>query len=370
MAQETDGDADGIVTVTLNKAHPDYDITDTGNVANVLHPDLQAALEKTDAFVDYARYDTDGNGAITPDELLIVFILSGNEDAFSGNNDTHGIWAHQSCIYSPAHTPSLDGVSVMGCVKGGNYAVFGERHVDPTIGYDKDATIGIIAHELGHAAFDLPDLYDTSGASAGIGYFGLMAAGIWGQKDAQDPYGNTPVPMMAWSRIHNGWILPETLEQTDAAGVTLNDTASDAYNIAMLPIGDGQCFLLENRSTDGYDAGLNAINGYYRGGVALWHIDQDVIDKGTFLNVVNADASHKGVDLEEASEAGLDDDPTFPGHAKNLFWQGNSTRFSADTTPSSRRYDGSDSGVDVTNISAAGPVMTCSVTNPNTKAAQ
>lgn len=370
MAQEDDGDADGVVTVTLNKAHPNYDINDISDVANVFQPDLQAALVKTDAAVDYALYDTDGNGAITPDELLIIFILAGKEYSFYDDPYSAGVWAHQSCIYSPTNTPSLDGVSVMGCAKAGNYAVFGERHIQENIGYDEDATIGIIAHELGHAAFDLPDLYDTSNASAGIGYFGLMASGMWGMKDAQDSYGNTPVPMMAWSRIHNGWIHPETVEQTDTAGIALNDTASETYNIAMLLVGNGQCFLLENRSGDGYDAGLNIIYGYYRGGLALWHIDQAVIDNGSVMNVVNADASHKGVDLEEAAEAGLDDDYAFPGHARNLFWLGNSTRFAADTTPSSRRYDGSDSGVSVTDISAPGPVMTCSVTNPNAEEAQ
>lgn len=370
QAEETDGAADGIVTVSLSKPHPDYDINSASDISNVFQPDLASALEKSDTYVDYSMYDKDSNGAITADELLIVFILAGNEDAFSGNNDSHGVWAHQSCLYSSAITPKPDGVSVMGCAKNGNYAVFGERHIDPSIDYDEDASIGIIAHELGHAALGLPDLYDTSGASAGIGYFGLMASGMWGQKDAHDLIGATPVSMSAWSRLHNGWFVPQTVSTVSQQPRSLSDTASDDYAIIRLPIGEKQCFLIENRSTDGYDAGLNIIKGVYRGGLAIWHIDQGVIDAGQSTNTVNADASHKGVDLEEANAAGLDESFDYPGHAKNLFWRGNSTAFTADTSPSSRRYDGSDSGVAVTGISTPGPVMDLVITNPNQEKAQ
>lgn len=384
-AEESDGVQDGIVTVTLNKNHPDYDIGSNTDILNVFQPDMQSALIKTDAAVDYSKYDQDENGAITPDELTIIFILAGNEDAFSGDNASAGVWAHSSCIYSPLSTPNLDGVSLMGCAKSGNYAVFGERHIDPClyrdaenqcVEYNEDATIGIIAHELGHAAFDLPDLYDTSNASAGIGYFGLMGSGLWGMQSASDTYGNTPTSMMAWSKVQNGWLLPEVVAEEVQSGATLNDTASANYNVLMLPIGDSQCFMLENRSTDGYDAGLNVINGYYRGGMAVWHIDQNVIDDGKLLNIVNADAEHKGVDLEEANEAdlaeagepGLDDDYRFPGHARSLYWQGNKTNFSVETTPSSRRYDGSNSGVTISNVSAPGPIMQATLTNPNREA--
>lgn len=375
-AQESDGAADGIITVTLSKAHPDYDINSQLNTLTMLYPDLHDALVNTDAAIDYAMYDTDANGAITPDELVIIFIVAGNEDAFSGNNNLAGVWAHASCV-DQSNAPTLDGVSLMGCTKSGKYAVFGERHIDTCyskdpngqcIGYNEDASIGIIAHELGHAAFDLPDLYDTSGQSAGIGYFGLMGSGLWGKADADDAYGGTPVSFMAWSQAQNGWVVPEPYSATSDKGLTLYDTAHAAYNIAYLPMGGSECILIENRSPDGYDAGLNIINGAYQGGMAIWHIDQSVINAKQLFNQVQTDADHKGIDLEEANNAGLDSANTFAGDARNLFYQDNSPAFSATTEPSSHRYDGSDSGIAVTQISTRGPVMTAVVTNPNEEA--
>lgn len=370
--QESDGTNDGIITVSLNEKHPDYKVDDNDNFQNVFQPDLKKALSLSNDFVDFTAYDSDGNGAITPDEMLVMFILSGSEMAFSTNTDVPGIWAHQACTGSQ-NTPELDGISVMGCSSGGNYAVFGERHIDQCdqiaggkcVKYDHDATIGIIAHELGHAAFGLPDLYDTSNKSAGIGYFGLMSAGMWGRASATDLYASTPVSMTAWSKMVNGWVQPEVLGEVNEAPASFQDTASDSYNIVLLPASKHECFLIENRSTDGYDAGLNAIHSYYRGGLAIWHIDQSVIDKGMTTNAVNADKDQKGVDLEEAARPELDLSPRNPGNSHNLFWQGNATSFTETTSPDSKRIDGSSSGVRVTDVSAANPVMTAVITNPN-----
>ena len=382
---ETDGTNDGIITITLDKDHPEYNIDDSQDYYYTFQPDLITALRQTDAYIDFSQFDKDGNGAITPDELIIVFLMAGNEYAFSGMGVGSGVWAHSSCI-SLIAPPTLDGVSLMGCSddesKEGNYAVFGERHYNPCfssirnqcIAYDRDASIGIIAHELGHAVFDLPDLYDTTGTSAGIGYFGLMAAGMWGDADLSDTYyGNTPVQMCAWSKLHNSWLLPEIVSETTGTALTLNDTDAPDYNIAVLPVGDEQCFLIENRGTVGYDTGLNVISttgDVYRGGLAVWHIDQSIIDTQYETNSVNADASHKGVDLEEANAAGLDDDRDFPGDARNLFWADNQSEFTEATDPSSRRYDGSDSGVRITGIGEAAPIMQAVAVNPNKASVQ
>ncbi len=40
-------------------------------------------------------------------------------------------------------------------------------------------TCGVFAHEMGHAAFGLPDLYDTDNSSEGLGNWSLMAGGSW-----------------------------------------------------------------------------------------------------------------------------------------------------------------------------------------------
>ena len=53
------------------------------------------------------------------------------------------------------------------------YLKFGERQGSSSSD-TCDATIGVIAHELGHLNFILPNLNCTSGTCEGIGIFGLM----------------------------------------------------------------------------------------------------------------------------------------------------------------------------------------------------
>jgi len=357
-AHETEGTADdGIISVTLSTLHPN------SGMGTSIHPDLKTALTQANAFIDFSAYDTDGNGAITPDELLIIFIVAGYEEAFNPAS-VPGVWAHQSCVDS-TNTPVLDGVALMGCARGSNYALFGERHRDDSIAYDHDATIGVIAHELGHAAFALPDLYDTSGQSAGIGYFGLMGSGLWGQESLSDRYGNTPVPMSAWSRMYNGWFTPQVVRSTLDETLTLYDTDSAAYNIVLLPASSHECFLVENRAVTGYDKGLFVIDGYYRGGAAVWHVDQSVIDAKSATNTVNAYAAHKGVDLEEAALPDLDSDSRSRGNAKNLFFSGNRTAFTPSTDPASTLYSSCPSGISLIGFTVPGSTMQVQATNPN-----
>ncbi len=347
---------DGIMTVKLDKNHPDSDSD------SIIHSDFFQALTEIDSSIDFAPYDQNADGYITSDELLIMFIVAGNEDAFSGLTNEPGVWAHQSCT-RPSNTPQLDNVRLMGCSFGGNYAVFGERHHDSNS--QNDATIGIIAHELGHAAFKLPDLYDISGQSAGIGYFGLMGSGLWAKEDPNDLFGNTPVHMMAWSKIHNNWITPEVVSAADLQQTTLIQSASPDSNIVKIPIGPDEYFLLENRNMAGYDRGLASLNGTFQGGLAIWHIDQHIIDTYTILNRVNADPFHKGVDLEEADKSEMDGDKNAPGHAENLYYYGHKTEFNAHTSPSANRYDGTQSGVAISNITYPGELIDATVTNPN-----
>ena len=78
---------------------------------------------------------------------------------------------------SGEHGITLDNVRLLGVNSSyygqNGYSQFGELH-GFSAGISWDATIGVMAHELGHAYFDLPDLYDTTEASSGIGAFGLM----------------------------------------------------------------------------------------------------------------------------------------------------------------------------------------------------
>ncbi len=322
---------DGVISVSLNKNHPSTSV-DSAEFMNIVYPDLKSAILKVDSFIDFSNYDTNADGYISNNELIITFIMAGYEDSFEGSHVLNGIWAHQSCMIYDSEIAILDSVTLMSCQGGGNFAIFGERH-DKDAYYD--ATIGIIAHELGHATFGLPDLYNTVNPnSGGIGYFGIMGAGTWTTlKDSDNP-GTTPTHFCAWSKVFNGWVTP-TLENNSF--ITLYESSSENYNIAQVPINSTSYYLLENRNNSGYDRGLNTLKGTFKGGIAIWKIDETKLTQENFQNnTVNADTNNKGVDLVEASASSIDIKGN--GGAENaLYYQGNRDYFLTIATDISQR---------------------------------
>jgi len=338
---------DGLITVSLDEDHPN-----PGSEGTSFLDELVDAVNLADEYIDFSAYDTNEDSAISYDELQIMFLVAGGESATGASP---GVWAHMWCFYGGnAEAPTVDGVKIMECGSGGNYSRFGEKHFDADDG--DDATIGVIAHELGHAALKLPDLYDTDGSSAGIGRFGLMSGGSWGRKPGENS-GATPVHMCGWSKIKSNFVEPITIE-TNSFGLGVVGTATADYTLYKIPTTDPkEYFLVENREANGYDLGLSVINNvwpneYNTSSIAIWHIDENIDN--------NKDETHKLVDLEEANDPGLDTNDN-GGDLNNLFFNGNSNSFTPDTTPNSNLYDGSSSSIWITNISDSDTNMTLDI---------
>jgi len=354
---------DGITTISFTSSdHPDADIN-ANDFTSKLHPFLKDAITRvSNAGFDFSVYDTKTPfGAITPDELIVTFIMAGEEDAYSGGSSANGVWAHQWCTESK-FTPTVDGVSVMSCDDDGNYAIFGERHRDSSSSHD--ATVGIIAHELGHSTFSLPDLYDTNSQYGGISYYGLMSNGSWGMVGSTGQAGDTPTHFCAWSKIDIGWYSATPTPNDITTNHLINATGTADYNIIKTPVSgvSNEYFLIENRGTSGYDAGLKYLSTDFQGGLAVWHIDSNTISANLNDNSVNDNASHKGVDLEEADTPSLDNsegDPT-----KNLFYNGNKTEFTPNTFPGSNLYSNERTYIFLTDISGPSDTMTLRINNP------
>lgn len=354
-ANETDGvDNDGIITVQLNETHP-------GVLEDKIDRLRDAAL-LADGSIDFAQYDTDENGVISSDELQIMFLVAGGERATGAEP---GIWAHVWCmslVNNGVVAPTLDNVKLMSCNDNGVYSAFGEKHFNAVSG--NDATIGVIAHELGHAVFDLPDLYDTDYTSSGIGNFGLMGGGSWAYKEDDNNVGQTPVHMVGWSKVRSGFATSTIIDQ-NITSLDINATASIGYNLYQIPTGqDKEYFLVENRAASGYDRGLYSLQGAdsFEGGLSILHIDDNLLGSCVISNSCNDNELHKLVDVEEANnDTELDNNSSYEGHYNNLFYAGNNDSFTPDTTPSSNTYTNGNSGVSIINISTAGTTMTLDV---------
>ena len=326
------------------------------------------AINAAKHYLDFVSYDSNGDGVVSARELSIVVVLAGYEEAYGvdGNgaalaNDgsTPRIWAHSWSFFSqggvPAPTQTLRGrsVTINTVAGGGTYAIIGERQGDHA------ATLGVLVHELGHSALGLPDLYDTSGdtPSAGVGAWGVMSMGSWGFTPGQ-LMGATPTMPEAWTRVSLGWLTPLTMDAQRAR--LFYAAASDTPTIARVATADAQeYFLIENRFSTGYDAGLTGLIGSF-GGLAVWHIDDAVGTPGR--NDDNADAAHRRVDMVAARDDARFHSQNYLGSNANLFYAGNPV--GEDPLAAIALYRGGSAALGLTNISLAGLSMSADINAP------
>ncbi|HOD66269.1 MAG TPA: M6 family metalloprotease domain-containing protein [candidate division Zixibacteria bacterium] len=294
-------------------------------------------VDQIDPFVNFSQYDNNGDGYVD----AVILIHSGSGAEKTGSNAD--IWSHQWAI-----TPRLkDGVYIS------DFTIQPELWVNPG-----DMTIGVYAHELGHA-FGVPDLYDTDGTqSRGLGVWCLMAYGSWLGPGGM---GGSPSHPSAWSRIRMGFAA-YTNVTANAVGqeIAAVESGGPIYRLWSGGSPSPEYFLVENRQRTGYDSYL------YSSGLFIWHIDET---KATADNTDNTQewwpgagmnpAEHYRVALEQADglwelEKRLDygdaGDP-FPGALDRRV-------FDATTTPNSDSYLAGTSFTKVDNISPSAAVMT------------
>ncbi|HNX01404.1 MAG TPA: M6 family metalloprotease domain-containing protein [Candidatus Cloacimonadota bacterium] len=283
------------------------------------------------------------------------------------------------------------------------------------------STLGVLANQFGHL-LGMPNLYDndwSNGASEGVGNFCIMGSGAWN--------GNGYVPALpsAYERILMGWETPRVVS-SDLQQISIDYLLSNNFDtdkVIKLPISEHEYFLLENREQNPDNSVLNGLPSFtfvllqegqayypqtdstadpvprfdfmtnrYKGcewdfflpgygttdppvdgsGLLIWHVDENVIQANYRPNEgydrINADAHHKGVDLEEAS--GIQDldatnitNPNFRGGPDDSFREGNNNYFGQlehngiISQPTAESYYGG-IPLEVSNISTAGLTMT------------
>lgn len=285
------------------------------------------AVLAADADIDFSQYDA----------VMVIHAGVGEESLGQGDTPTY-IWS-QRVSFPPI---SVDGVDV----SGGTVVPEKEQ-------FQGSSIVGVIAHEFGHE-LGLPDLYDVDGTSRGIGDWGLMGTGAWGNNGA------TPSEFEAWSKIFLGWASVTTLSSSQT-GYALPPTSEGNQVVKVNARGypdSEEYFLLEYRRQTSWDQFLPGE------GLLIWHIDEDVGRLAGFgcsetrweCNEVNDDENHKLVDLEEADGLNDLDNNVDGGDAGDPFAAGRT--FTATTTPNSRNYAGQETGVFVSNISSPGQNMT------------
>ncbi|MBO4216681.1 MAG: M6 family metalloprotease domain-containing protein [Clostridia bacterium] len=302
---------DGIIDVVLKVAHPQAMALKNGvsndNQYSYDYGQRTMALEASDKYIDYSKYDKDGDGYVTSFELAIVFVYGGYEYS-SGKQSAlshFGVWAH--CSYNAGVT--LDGVKVSERANA-KYVRLGEC-VTGTVDIMK---MGTVAHELGHV-FGAYDLYDTdsSGISwPSVGSMSLMASG------SHSGNGAHPAQLDPYHMAMFGFVLPSAVS-CDTKEYTLYslDSEEGAYNVLRVNTPDPkEYYLVELRTATGVDSSMPSTAT----GVFVWHIDEDIIN--TFSSGINASTKTGGE---------IDHDPAVVlMHASGLY-NGAKTGFSANS---------------------------------------
>jgi len=208
---------------------------------------------------------------------------------------------------------------------------------------------GILAANFG-SYLGLPDLFNTSNGTTAIGRFGLM--------DGQSLFsynGIFPPEPSAWEKIYLGWINPVVISSGNFKIPSSSKNIERDSTIFKVLMSSKEYFLVENRNRDPQNNGQTIYsrnrsfndstvytqdleNGFYysnaytslykldgnitdvetydwslpglidnsnayKGGILIWHIDENVIDANISSNTINNNFDHRGVDLEEAKGA-------------------------------------------------------------------
>ena len=210
----------------------------------------------------------------------------------------------------------------------------------------EDLSIGTFCHESGHMLCRWPDLYDygtrdgDSEKSAGLGYYCLMSAGN------HNNYGLTPSPVCAYLRNLVGWCDNVIrLKKPGQCQVVHGD-----YGTAIIYETEkiNEYFLVENRSQIDLDEHIPA------GGLAVYHCD--TLGSNEWQGGTSTEHYQCGL-LQADGSLDLETNRNM-GDEKDLFCQINGIALSHSTRPATTLWDGSESGLDISNISEAGKVMT------------
>ena len=279
---------------------------------------FRQALARVDtgaAGINFGLFDNDGPD-LAPNSGdddgfvdMIMFAHPTRDGACGGATNNH-IWSHRFVFVNATSTnfqhfvtndPSAEGGTIRISDYFATTALGGASSCDTT----QIMAIGTAAHEFGHA-LALPDLYDVSGATEGIGEWGLMGSGNFTSS-------RSPSRMEAWSLNELGWIALRILDTAGTYHFGAAPVSDTAFYVNVQGTNPRQeFFLLENRQRAQADTAMIRAHcvrsgqpANCPGGMLIWHADSAKLAASGFQNgnQVNAGPIH-GLAVAEADGLG------------------------------------------------------------------
>ena len=160
---------------------------------------------------------------------------------------------------------------------GGDIEVAGYTLLSATGCGGPDVGAHVLAHELGHVFFGLPDLYHVvaSGVEAWTtrrwvsGCWELMAGGAWGCGAGAPTLDYRFNTFGAWTRATMGWVTPTAVDPASDGTYNL-DPLGRGGSVLLVPIKPREYLLVEYRESAPGDSKLPA------NGVLIFHVAEDL----------------------------------------------------------------------------------------------
>jgi M6 family metalloprotease-like protein len=210
------------------------------------------AVRKADGDFDYAKYDVNQDGYLSPDELTVLIVIPQNR-AFGTQRDAVGREV-------PLESLVVDGVRI-------------DKIVEAYIG--SPASIGLVAHELSHILLNAGDMY--------FSFFQPYAAGPYSLMDSSPA---NPPHLDPVHKLKLGWIKPRVILQDGQYDIENIETGHEAYILYRPERGTREYFVVENRwGGTSYDQNLPSF------GLAVWHVMEDESVYGSLPTPASVSAS-------------------------------------------------------------------------------
>lgn len=210
----------------------------------------QDALRAADPSVDFHSYDTDSDGKLEPDELLVAIVrpqngpdgfTRGTSVALDGNPTPLDV--HLSDLYLSAYPGS------------------------------RSTSVGLIAHEFSHSLLGAQDIYAPCPPETDAGFFSIMSK-HW-LVTHLDPL----------HKLKSGFVTPDAIASPTWTTSTLPLSAVErgGHELTVLydpAKSDREYFVVENRfGSDGVDTTYDQPLG---NNVVVWHVIEDAATRNTY----------------------------------------------------------------------------------------
>ena len=271
--------------------------------------------------LDHFRSEGFDFSSLTADDQDYVYATNVFYAGTRVNNWAKGLWPHSYHLLTPYQL------------------AMGKNAYDYQItDMTDELSLGTFCHENGHMICDFPDLYDYGYESSGVGAFCLMCAG--GNADEKNP-----THVNAYLKFKAGWA--QSVAKLKSASSVEAEAALNKFFIHRKD--QTEYFIIENRQQAGRDQALPGA------GLAIWHVDE----LGDNQHEEGSAQRHYECSLIQADgRRDLENDPQNQGDDTDLYRTEVNNRFGPATAPVSDWWDGTSSGLDLREISVAGPTMT------------